>query len=61
MALRTFFSAASTGFPLRHAAGELRHVSNVAVVFGVENQVHKKLSGLSHARILQQRGRHEPK
>jgi len=44
---------------LRHAARELRHVSDVAVVFRVEDQVHKELAGLSHARILQQMGRHE--
>jgi hypothetical protein len=37
----------------------LRHVSDVAVVFRVEDQVHKELAGLSHARILQQMGRHE--
>ena len=47
------------GFPLRHAAGQLRHVSDVAVVFRVKDQVDKKLAGLSHARILQQMGRHE--
>jgi len=46
---------------LRHTSGELRHVSNVAVVFGVKDQVYKKLSGLSHARILRRLGRHEPK
>ena len=41
--------------PLRRTSRELRHVSNVAVVLGVENQVHKKLADLSHARISQQR------
>ena len=40
---------------LRHAAGELRHVSDVAVVFRVENRVHEKLSCLGHVEILQQR------
>ena len=44
------------GLPLRHAAGELRHVRNVAVVFGIENQVNKKLPSLCRARILHQRG-----
>ena len=43
---------------LRHAAGELRHVSDVAVVFRVEDQVHEELAGLSRATILQQMSRY---
>ena len=45
----------------RHTAGELRHISDVAVVFGAEDQVHKKSAGLSHKRILQQRRQRELK
>ena len=44
---------------LRHATGELRHIRDVAMVFRVEDQVNKKPPGLSHARILEPRGRHE--
>lgn len=48
-------------FPLRDTSGDLRHVSDVAVVLGIEDQVHKKLAGLSCKRILQQKRRRELK
>lgn len=54
--LTRVFQSCFDSFALRHAAGQLRHVGDVAVILRVEDQVYEETLFVSHEGILTRQG-----